>query len=190
MGTADSWNCGTRNHGRRRKQRPPRTSIWMIAQSGFSRAADAAPAHSRRHPPKVRARHPRPGLGPAAPQARVPPVGRARREPGWESAPPASRPRSRRSPPRRRPAGPAACTWSSSLMSMKAGTLMVKARLRETLRSRTTPTGKGSGAARRYAQPLPGQPARAGLVGGAHSATSSPWTSGPALRLTPARAPP
>lgn len=35
-------------------------------------------------------------------------------------------------------------TWSSSLMSIKAGTLMVKARAQRTLHSQTTPTGKGS----------------------------------------------
>lgn len=35
-------------------------------------------------------------------------------------------------------------TWSSSLMSMKAGTLMVKARTRQTRHSPTKPTGKGS----------------------------------------------
>lgn len=100
---------------------------------------------------------------------------RARRDPGWRARPrlplpelptPAA-PRA----PRRAP------TWSSSLMSMKAGTLMVNGRLRKTLRSRTTPTGKGNRTARRYAQPLPGQSARAGLVGGARGATSSPRAS-------------
>lgn len=72
---------------------------------------------------------------------------------------------------------PATCTWSSSLMSIKAGTLIVKAGLRKTLRSRTTPTGKGRRAALCYAQPLPGQAARAGLVGGASSITSFPRAS-------------
>lgn len=85
----------------------------------------------------------------------------------------------------RRPAGPATCTWSSSLISMKAGTLMVKAGLRKTLRSRTTPTGRGTGTARCSSQPFPGQPDRAGLVGGARSTTSSPPASSLPRRLLP-----
>lgn len=85
----------------------------------------------------------------------------------------------------RRPAGPATCTWSSSLISMKAGTLMVKAGLRKTLRSRTTPTGRGTGTARCSSQPLPGQPDRPGLVGGARSTTSSPPASSLPRRLLP-----
>lgn len=106
---------------------------------------------------------------------------RTRRDPGQESALPLTG--SVPGIPRTRcPEGPASCTWSSSLISMKAGTLMVKAGLRKTLRSRNTPTGKESGAVQGYAQPLPGQPQRAGLVGGAHSTTSSPRASASAPR--------
>lgn len=83
-------------------------------------------------------------MSPDAHRARVRTVGRARAETQVRrarshlmgSVPGISR--------THRPAGPATCTWSSSLISMKAGTLMVKAWLRKTLRSRTTPTGKGA----------------------------------------------
>lgn len=167
----DRWDCGDTNTGHRIKHRPPhlRPALTRSAQSGSSQPTHADHARTSRTlfpgRPKFWVITGDPGRAP-------PPAGPASsssaahaRDPGSESAPPprglvpgASRPR--------RPAGPATCTWSSSLMSMKAGTLMVKARLRKTLRSRTTPTGKGSPAARPYAQPLPGQPARAGLVGG------------------------
>lgn len=90
----------------------------------------------------------------------------------WGGVPPAQPPLGPHTPrlPQPRPGGPAARehTWSSSLMSMKAGTLMVKARARRPLHSQTTPTGKGGRRAPRRFRPLPGHLApgsRGGVTG-------------------------